>query len=107
MYNLSDIHGRKVLTGIDTDGNHWSQFEVDYIGMESKEFDTCTECGLELEYGWVNKDNPSIKVCDDEVQYESKRSYYFPEEEHLAFTIPTPSPNVHPSINPSTKYWLL
>ena len=70
MYNLSDIHGRKVLTGIDTDGNHWSQFEVDYIGMESKELDTCTECELELEYGWVNKDNPSIKVCDDEVQYQ-------------------------------------
>jgi len=44
MYNLSDIHGRKVLTGMDTDGNHWSQFELDYLGMESKELDTCTEC---------------------------------------------------------------
>ena len=107
MYNLSNIHGRKVLTGIDTDGNHWSQFEMDYLGIDHKEFDTCIECGLELEYGWVNKDNPETKVCDAEVQYESKRSYYFPEEEHLAFTFQTQSPIVHPSINPNYMYWLL
>jgi len=92
MYNLSDIHGRKVLTGMDTDGNHWSQFELDYLGMESKELDTCTECA---------------KVCDGEVQYESQRSYYFPEEEQLPFTIQTPNPHVNPSINPRTMYWLL
>ena len=79
MYNLSNIHGRKVLTGIDSSGNHWSQFELDYY--RNQNLDTCTECGLELEYGWVQTDNSNIKVCDAEVQYESQRSYYFPDEE--------------------------
>jgi hypothetical protein len=30
MFNLNNIHGRKVLTGVDSNGVKWNQFELDY-----------------------------------------------------------------------------
>ena len=101
MYNLSDIHGRKVLTGIDIDGNTWNQFELDYHGNAHREY--CVECGLELEYGWQQTSNPQVTVCDNEIEYVNKRTYYFPWE------VPLPVvPNIHPINNQTdSKYWLL
>ena len=102
MYNLSNIHGRKVLTGTDDTGMEWTQFELDYHWNENRA--TCKDCGRELEYGWVQDNDSQYTVCDNEIQYVTKRSHYFLDDIPL---VPL-STNVNPlKTHPDTKYWLL
>jgi len=75
---LSNIHGRKVLTGIDAEGKNWEQFELDYHFDERR--GKCFLCGKQIEFGWVNMSSPGKQVCDDEIIYSGMRSYFFPDE---------------------------
>ena len=101
MYNLSDIHGRKILTGIDDTGIKWKQFELDYHWNENRV--PCRDCGKELEYGWVQVNDSEVTVCDNEIQYVTKRSYYFPDDIPL---VPY-NTNIHPLKTQPSTYWLL
>ena len=99
MYNLSDIHGRKILTGIDNVGIKWQQFELDY--HRNEQLKVCKDCNKELEYGWVQVNDSEVTVCDSEMEYVTKRSYYFPDD------IPLHA-NVNPlKTQPDNTYWLL
>ena len=80
---LTDVHGRKFLTGIDSHGNSWKQFEIDYYNEPVT--DRCMECGRQLEFGWRNVMEET--VCDDEISYDGVRSYFFPEEIEKATVI--------------------
>ena len=73
---LTNIHGRKFLTGTDEQGTIWKQFEIDY--HNDLPMDKCMECSRPLEFGW--RSGTYETVCDDEVDYEGVRSYFFPEE---------------------------
>ena len=73
---LTDVKGRKFLTGTDEQGNIWNQFEIDYLNDPTTE--TCMECNRPLEFGWRSMQDET--VCDDEVNYEGARPYFFPEE---------------------------
>ena len=73
---LTEMHGRKSLSGIDSNGNTWHQFELDYHTSPYK--CRCFMCGTQIDIGWGNKRGQH--VCDAEVTYEGMRSYYFPEE---------------------------
>ena len=79
MFNLKTIRGKRVLTGIDSSGAKWKQFELDYNNKNSDR-ELCMTCNAVLEFGWKQTQPPNMKVCDDEVSYASKRSYYFPNE---------------------------
>tara|TARA_R110000824_G_scaffold273663_1_gene462181 strand:+ start:766 stop:1053 length:288 start_codon:yes stop_codon:yes gene_type:complete len=72
---LTNISGRKYLQGIDKDGLVWKQFELDYHNFSDKR--RCCYCGKEMQFGW-NSNNQY--VCDSEVEYEGKNSYFFQEE---------------------------
>lgn len=73
---LTEIHGRKSLSGIDSNGNTWHQFELDYYTSPYR--CRCFMCGNQIEIGWENKQGQH--VCDAEITYEGIRSYYFSDE---------------------------
>ena len=78
MFNLKYIHGKRVLTGVDSNGVKWNQFELDYHNSSHREL--CMECSSVLEFGWECSELPEMKVCDKEVTYKTQRSYYLPSE---------------------------
>ena len=82
---LTDVHGRKFLTGTDSHQNTWKQFEIDYHNETI--VNRCIECGRLLEFGWKNVMEET--VCDTEVDYEGVRTYFFPEEIEKATAILT------------------
>jgi len=75
---LTDLSGRKYLQGIDATGLSWRQFELDYHNSSKR--GRCFLCGKELEFGWQNKEHPNNQICDDEVDYGDKNSYFFQDE---------------------------
>ena len=78
MFNLKNIHGRKILTGVDSNGVKWNQFELDYHNDSYREL--CMEWSSVIEFGWECSELPEMKVCDNDITYPSKRSYYLPSE---------------------------
>ena len=76
---LSNVHGRKVLTGTDAiTGKIWRQFELDYLFDSTR--GRCSICNEELAFGWEDVVEPQQQVCDNEIVYAGMRSYLFPEE---------------------------
>jgi|TARA_R110000765_G_scaffold423596_1_gene532702 hypothetical protein len=100
MYNLKDIHGRKSISGVDSNGSLWKQFELEY--HKYSRLETCVECNTEIEFGWFNTLSPQMIVCDDEVTYASKRSFYFPGELKSI-----PSSNFSNTVSNQSPLWFL
>ena len=75
---LTNISGRKYLQGIDSTGLSWRQFELDYHNYPER--GRCFLCGKELEFGWNNLEHPANQVCDNEIDYENKNTYFFQDE---------------------------
>ena len=73
---LVEVHGRKSLSGIDSNGDAWHQFELDYYTNPYR--CRCFMCGNQIEFGWENKRGQH--VCDTEINYKGMRSYYFSNE---------------------------
>ena len=48
---LTNIEGIARLSGTDTDGNKWIQFEVDYFAAQPDRI--CVICGADLPTGWM------------------------------------------------------
>ena len=66
IIKLHDIIGISRLNGIDCHGNHWTQFEVDYLADQTD--GECVICGAVLSSGWMCLDGAD-EVCDKHVQY--------------------------------------
>ena len=94
MYNLNNIKGRKWLTGMDSDGNEWKQFELEYHWNDHREY--CIECGMELEFGWYMTSNKIMVVCDREIKWEGMRT----ERSSLPFLATLPYPDI------PRKWWM-
>lgn len=62
---LHNIEGFARKSGIDQDGNHWIQFEVDY--MAEQEPGECCICGAVTESGWLCLDGGE-ECCDSHVE---------------------------------------
>ena len=73
---LVEVHGRKSLSGIDSNCDTWHQFELDYYTNPYR--CRCFICGNQIEFGWESKQGQH--VCDAEINYEGIRSYYFSDE---------------------------
>ena len=61
---LTDINGISRLSGVDSNGSSWIQFEVDYFAEQ--ENGECFICGEELSYGWMNLGG-NEEVCDEHI----------------------------------------
>ncbi|OPZ83650.1 MAG: hypothetical protein BWY76_02181 [bacterium ADurb.Bin429] len=66
VIRLRDVEGVAVLTGVDEDGCHWSQFFVDELAEQAP--GTCAVCGAAIPVGWMNLDNDGEEVCDRHIQ---------------------------------------
>lgn len=64
---LTDIQGVSRKSGTDVDGNHWVEFEVDYLAQE--EDGECCICGAVLSAGWLCLDGGD-EVCAEHVELE-------------------------------------
>lgn len=65
---LHDISGIARKSGIDPQGNQWTEFEVDYSAEQ--ETGICQICGAELEAGWLCLDGGD-EVCPKHVDFTS------------------------------------
>jgi hypothetical protein len=63
---LHHIEGIARRTGIDENGNWWTQFEVDTFAEQ--EPGECCLCGAQLESGWLCLDGGD-EVCECHVEY--------------------------------------
>lgn len=70
IIRLCKIEGTARLSGEDTEGGHWTQFEVDYLAQE--EDGECNICGAVLSSGWLCLDGGD-EICDEHVVYTTKR----------------------------------
>ncbi|OPZ86751.1 MAG: hypothetical protein BWY76_00801 [bacterium ADurb.Bin429] len=65
VIRLHDVEGIAKLAGVDDDGLHWVQFEVDeFAGQEPG---ICGICGAALQSGWLCGDGGE-EVCDRHIQ---------------------------------------
>ncbi|MHB9134719.1 MAG: hypothetical protein ACYDBB_26910, partial [Armatimonadota bacterium] len=65
IIRLHAVEGEAKLAGVDEDGLHWVQFEVDeFAGQEPG---TCAICGETLTSGWLCGDGGE-EVCDRHVE---------------------------------------
>jgi len=94
MYNLNNIKGKKWLTGIDSDGNEWKQFELEYHWNDFREI--CMECGMLLEFGWRMVNDQNMTVCDREVEWKEMRT----EGRSLPSLVTLPYPDI------PRKWWM-
>ena len=94
MYNLSNDKGRKWLTGIDSNGNEWKQFELEYYWNDFRE--VCIDCGKSLEFGWYMTSDKNMTVCDGEMQWEGMNT----EGGSLPSLVTLPYPDI------SRKWWM-
>jgi hypothetical protein len=65
LIRLHDVEGVAKLAGVDDDGLHWVQFEVDEFAEQ--ESGTCSICGAEITSGWLCGDGGE-EVCDEHVE---------------------------------------
>lgn len=63
---LHDVSGIVRKWGIDSQGNQWVEFEVDYLAEQ--ETGVCEICGAELESGWLCLDGGD-EVCDSHILF--------------------------------------
>jgi hypothetical protein len=66
VIKLSNIEGISRLSGTDSSGNTWVQFEVDRFA-EQEEGECCI-CGASLKDGWKCMDGGE-EVCSEHVEY--------------------------------------
>ncbi len=66
---LTDITGIARKGGTDTQGNQWTEFEVDYLAEQ--EDGECSICGAVLSSGWMCLDGGD-EVCSSHVEYAEK-----------------------------------
>ena len=64
IIKLSQIEGISRLSGTDSDGCNWIQFEVDYFAEQVD--GTCMICSKDLSSGWLCLDGGD-EVCDDHI----------------------------------------
>ena len=70
---LSNIDGISRLSGTDTNGNTWTQFEVDYLAAQDDGM--CSICAATLTDGWVCLDGGE-EICSSHVILPSAIWYY-------------------------------
>jgi hypothetical protein len=64
--HLTDIQGFMRLSGVDEYGNHYIQFEVDY--MAEQEIGECSLCGEKMDSGWLCLDGGD-EYCNQCISY--------------------------------------
>jgi len=66
---LENVTGISRLSGTDTQGNSWVQFEVDYFADQSD--GTCVICNKEISSGWLCLDGGE-EVCEEHVVIKNR-----------------------------------
>ena len=62
---IPKAEGFALLSGKDTDGVMWMQFQVDYLALQVD--GECDICGDVLDSGWMCMDDGSVEICDKHV----------------------------------------
>ena len=66
---LHDIQGIARKSGTDADGNHWIEFEVDYMAEQTD--GKCAICGSALMSGWMCLDGGE-EVCSHHIEFKQE-----------------------------------
>ena len=66
VIKLHNVEGIARKTGIDTNGNSWLEFEVDYFADQVD--GECVICGATLTSGWTCLDGGE-EVCSEHIDY--------------------------------------